>query len=237
MSTTSRARSFRTLSSRRAAHKIGLFRKTPANDLRRNRYIYVMLSPVVAYYLIFHYGRCTAAIIAFKDFSPLRASGSPWSVSRTSRISLAASTSSACCANHAGHQLLDIIFGFPAPIILALLLNEITSQRFKRMVQDDHYLPTSCRWWWWLASDRFPGSRRTDQQFACRRRIPATPFMQEPAGTDPVRRVGIWQAVGWGSIIYLAAIATVDRRSTAAVMDGASRWRQVWHITCPASCR
>src|SRR6267378_4060093 len=138
MSTTSRARSLPYTSAHAEPRtRIGLFRKHLANDLRRNRYIYLMLSPVVAYYLIFHYGPMYGAIIAFKDFSPAQGIlGSPWVGLQNFQDFF-----SSVYLVRLLRNTLAIIFGFPAPVILALLLNELTSPRFKRVVQTITYLP------------------------------------------------------------------------------------------------
>src|SRR6267378_5316358 len=118
------------------------FRRRLVNDLRRNRYVYVMLSPVVAYYLIFHYGPMYGAIIAFKDFSPAQGIlGSPWIGLQNFQDFFSSVYLIRLLRNTLAINVFDIIFGFPAPVILALLLNELTSQRFKRLVQTITYLP------------------------------------------------------------------------------------------------
>src|SRR5258708_720672 len=217
--------------------RLGLWRKAVANDFRRNRYVYLMLSPVVAYYLIFHYGPMYGAIIAFKDFSPAQGIlGSPWVGLQNFQDFFSSVYLVRLLRNTLAINVLDIILGFPAPIILALLLNELTSAKFKRMVQTITYLPHFMSQVVvvgilidFLARDGLFNNLLSTVG------IPATPFMQE-AGWYWILYVGsgIWQAVGWGSIIYLAAVATVDPTLyEAAVMDGANRWQQVWHITLP----
>src|SRR5438105_2126879 len=135
MATTSHVRGLPyTASGAKPLSRFGLFRKNLTNDLRRNRYIYLMLSPVVAYYLIFHYGPMYGAIIAFKDFSPAQGIvGSPWIGLQNFQDFFGSVYVIRLLRNTLAINVLDIIFGFPAPIILALLLNEVTSQRFKRM--------------------------------------------------------------------------------------------------------
>jgi putative aldouronate transport system permease protein len=213
------------------------FKRRLAADLRRNRYVYLMLLPVVAYYLIFHYGPMYGAIIAFKDFSPAQGIlGSPWVGLQNFQDFFSSVYLVRLLRNTLAINVLDIILGFPAPIILALLLNELTSQKFKRMVQTITYLPHFMSLVVvvgiiidFLARDGLVNNLLGTVG------IQSTPFMQE-ANWYWILYVGsgIWQAVGWGSIIYLAAIATVDPTLyEAAVMDGANRWRQMWHITVP----
>jgi len=133
-------------------------------------------------------------------------------------------------------NVLDVVFGFPAPIILALLLNEVTSSRFKRTVQTITYLPHFMSlvvvvgiMFDFLARDGLINNLLGAVG------IQGTAFMQD-ANWYWILYVGssIWQSVGWSSIIYLAAIASVDPTLyEAAVVDGANRWRQMWHITMP----
>src|ERR1700737_4113704 len=111
------------------------FRRRLAADLRRNRYVFLMLAPVVAYYLIFHSGPMYGAIIAFKDFSPAQGIlGSPWIGFQNFQDFFSSVFLVRLLRNTLAINILDIVFGFPAPVILALLLNELTSQRFKRLV-------------------------------------------------------------------------------------------------------
>jgi putative aldouronate transport system permease protein len=217
--------------------RLGLLRKRLAIDLRRNRYIYLMLSPVVAYYLLFHYGPMYGAIIAFKDFSPAQGIlGSPWIGLQNFQDFFSNVYLIRLLRNTLAINVLDILLGFPAPIVLALLLNEVTSSRFKRMVQTITYLPhfMSLVVVVGILIDFLARDGLINNLLAALH-IQPTPFMQE-AGWYWILYVGsgIWQAVGWGSIIYLASIATVDPTLyEASVMDGANRFRQMWHITLP----
>jgi len=217
--------------------RLAVFRHNLAVDLRRNRYVYLMLSPVVAYYLIFHYGPMYGAIIAFKDFNPAQGIlGSPWIGFQNFQDFFGSVYLVRLLRNTLAINLLDIIFGFPAPVILALLLNELVSQRFKRLVQTITYLPhfMSLVVVVGILIDFLARDGLVNNLLAAAG-VPSTSFMQE-SGWYWTLYVGsgIWQAVGWGSIIFLASIATVDPTLyEAAVMDGASRFRQMWHITLP----
>ena len=219
-----------------ATARVGLRRRIAA-DLRRNRYIYLMLSPVVAYYLIFHYGPMYGAIIAFKDYSPAQGIlGSPWIGLENFQDFFSSVYIIRLLRNTLAINVLDVIFGFPAPIILALLLNELSSHRFKRWVQTVTYLPHFMSLVVvvgimvdFLARDGLVNDVLGTVGIA------PTPFMQQ-ANWYWALYVGsnIWQTIGWSSIIYLAAIATVDPTLyEAAVMDGGNRWQQMWHITLP----
>jgi putative aldouronate transport system permease protein len=220
----------------RVSGHAGLRRRVAA-DFRRNKYVYLMLAPVVVYYLVFHYGPMYGAIIAFKDYSPAQGIlGSPWIGLENFQEFFGSVYILRLLRNTLAINILDLVFGFPAPIILALLLNELTSQRFKRLIQSVTYLPHFMSlvvvvgiMFDFLARDGLINAILGI--FG----VPSTAFMQD-ANWYWVLFVGssIWQAVGWGSIIYLAAIATVDPTLyEAAVMDGANRWRQMRHITLP----
>jgi putative aldouronate transport system permease protein len=216
--------------------RVGLRRRLWA-DLRRNASVYLMLAPVVAYYLIFHYGPMYGAIIAFKDYSPAQGVlGSPWLGLENFQEFFGSVYVVRLLRNTFAINVLDIIFGFPAPIILALLLNELTSQHFKRMVQTITYLPhfMSLVVVVGIMIDFLARDGLINNLLGAIG-IQATGFMQD-ANWYWTLYVGssIWQAVGWGSIIYLAAIANVDPTLyEAAVVDGANRWRQILHVTLP----
>jgi len=213
------------------------FRARLARDVRRNRYVYLMLAPVVLYYLVFHYGPMYGAIIAFKDFTPAQGIlGSPWLGLQNFQDFFGSVYIVRLLRNTLAINIFDVVFGFPAPIILALLLNELTTVRFKRMVQTITYLPhfMSLVVVVGIMIDFLARDGLINTLFGAIG-IPSTAFMQE-AGWYWTLYVGsnIWQSVGWGSIIYLAAIANVDPTLyEAAVVDGANRWRQLWHITLP----
>src|SRR5258708_26971706 len=204
--------------------RLGLWRKAVANDFRRNRYVYLMLSPVVAYYLIFHYGPMYGAMIACKNFSPAKGLlGSPWIGLQNFQDFFSSVYLVRLLRNTLAINVLDIVFGFPAPVILALLLNELTSQRFKRLVQTVTYLPHFMSLVVvvgilidFLARDGLINNLLTAVG------VPSTAFMQE-AGWYWTLYVGsgLWPAVCWGSILFLASVAARDPTLyQAPVIDG-----------------
>ena len=204
-------------------------------DLKRNRHIYLMLLPVVGYYLVFHYVPMYGAIIAFQDFNPLKGVfGSPWVGLQNFQDFFSSVYFGRLIFNTAAISVLEIVFGFPAPIILALLINELRWNPFRRLVQTITYLPhfISVVVIVGMMFDFFARDGLTNQLLSTADPIA---FMQSP---DWFRQLfvgsGIWQQVGWGSIVYLAAIATIDAALyEAAKVDGANRFRQIWHITIP----
>lgn len=206
-------------------------------DIRKNKYLYMMLSPVLLYYFLFHYAPMYGAIIAFKDYAPSRGIwGSDWAgldhfvqffngpyFIRTLKNTLLIS-------------LYDLIFGFPAPIVLALLLNEIRLSWFKRAVQTITYMPhfISLIVIAGMIKD-FTTSGGLIGTLVAWLGGPEENLLLLPEWFRTLFiSSGIWQHVGWGTIIYLAALTTIDTEQyEAAKIDGANRWKQARFITLP----
>lgn len=207
------------------------------NRLKRFRHLYWMLLIPVAYYLLFHYAPMYGVTIAFKKFNARQGIlGSPWVGLKHFNKFMGDPYFWQVVGNTLAINLMDIVLGFPAPIILALLLNEVRSSRFKRAVQTISYLPhflstmvvcgmlTNFMARDGLVNDiiaLFGGER--------------TALLSKP---ELFRWIyvfsGIWQGVGWGAIIYLAALSGVNvELYEVAELDGANRWQQIWNITLP----
>lgn len=196
-----------------------------------------MLLPVVVYFLIFHYQPMYGASIAFKDFIPAQGiMGSPWVGLKHFESFFRSPSSFQVIRNTILLNLYNLIFGFPAPIILALLLNEIRSTRYKRLVQTVTYMPH------FISLVVICGIIRDfsamDGLFNSVRGLfglEPIMFLAEP---DLFRTLyvstDIWQGIGWGSIIYIAALTGIDQELyEAATIDGAGRWRRMISITLP----
>jgi putative aldouronate transport system permease protein len=206
-------------------------------DFRRNKYIYLMVAPVVAYYLLFHYVPMYGAQIAFRDFVPSKGIwGSEWIGWENFTDFFQGIYFVRLVRNTFAINALDVIFGFPAPIILALLLNEINAGWFKRIVQTITYMPhfISLVVLVGMVID-FLSRDGLFNNVLMLMGIDPIPYLQMPALYWPIYvGSGIWQSIGWGSIIYLAAIAGIDPSLyEAARVDGASRLQQLRHITLP----
>lgn len=208
-----------------------------AKDLKRNKLIYLLAVPVILYYLIFEYGPMYGLQIAFKNYSIARGI---WSSEWTGFDHFIQFFNNFYFWRLIRNTLLisfyDLIFGFPAPIILALLLNEVRAAIFKRIVQSISYLPhfISVVVVVGMMID-FLTRQGLVNQMLDYLGLPTAAFMTEP-GWFRLLYVGsgIWQGIGWGSIIYLAALAGIDPSLyEASRVDGASRWKQVIHITIP----
>jgi len=205
--------------------------------IAKNKHVYIMLLPVVLYYLIFHYLPMYGVIIAFKHYAPLRGiTGSPWAGLEHFQEFFNSYYFWRLLKNTALISFYDLIFGFPAPIILALVLNEVAGLKFKRFVQTISYLPhfISLVVIVGLVLD-FLSRDGLINQLTGMFGIGAVPFMQKPEWFRTVYIASnIWQSVGWGSIIYLAALTAISPELyEASRVDGANRWQQLWNITVP----
>jgi len=205
--------------------------------LVRERWMYLLMLPGLLYYVVFQYLPMLGNIIAFKDYSPfLGFIESPWIGLRNFARMFSDPDIGTVISNTLIISLLQIVFAFPVPIMLALMLNEITNERFKRIVQSSLYLPHFISWV--IIISLF------QQIFG------STGFFNQllrTLGLEPVRIMGnpdifkplvvaqvIWKESGWGTIIFLAALAGIDATLyEAAVIDGANRWRRIWHVTLP----
>ncbi|NOU72574.1 ABC transporter permease subunit [Paenibacillus sp. LMG 31458] len=207
------------------------------SDLKRHWAIYVMALPVIAYYLLFHYGPMYGLQIAFKDFSTVKGIwGSPWVGFRHFESFFNGIYFWRLIKNTILINVYELLFGFPAAIVLALLLNEIRNSMFKRVVQTISYLPhfISIVVVAGMMVD-FLGRTGLINQIIASFGIEPIDFLKEASWFRFLFvSSGIWQGIGWGSIIYLAAMATIDPTLyEAARMDGANRWKQTLHITIP----
>ncbi|NKI19746.1 sugar ABC transporter permease [Paenibacillus dendritiformis] len=206
-------------------------------DLKRNKYIYLLALPVIAYYAIFHYGPMYGLLMAFKDYSVADGIwGSKWIGFDHFKNFFNSYYFGRLFRNTILINIYELLFAFPAPILLALLLNEIRGRIFKRTVQTISYLPHFISivvvvgmMFDFLARDGLIN------QLLGLFGVDSIPFMSEPGWFRTLYvGSGIWQGLGWGSIIYLAAIATIDSTLyEAAKIDGAGRFKQVLHITLP----
>lgn len=213
--------------------RLSLFRYVAAN-----RWLYLLLLPGMAYLLIFNYIPIYGVVIAFKKFSLVKGIfGSPW-IGWDNFISLFQSARFyRVFRNSLLISFLRLLWGFPFPLLLALLMNEVRHMAFKRIIQTVVYVPHFISWvviigiaMNFLSTD---GSVNFILQSLGGPRIN---FLIEPRFFRPTVIVTeIWKEAGWGTIIYLAAISGIDPQLyEAAVVDGASRFQRMRYITLPA---
>ncbi|WP_310189086.1 ABC transporter permease subunit [Bacillus sp. 3255] len=206
-------------------------------DIRKNKLLYVMLVPVLLYYIVFHYAPMYGAVIAFKDFTPrLGIWGSDWVGFEHFREFFTGPYFWRTIKNTVLISFYQLLFGFPAPIILALLLNELKHAMFKRTVQTVTYMPhfisliVICG----ILKD-FTSSEGVINDIIAFFGGERMTFLLEPGLFRSVYVTsGIWQNIGWGTIIFLAALTGIDQEQyEAAKIDGAGRWKQMTHVTLP----
>ncbi|GMK43185.1 sugar ABC transporter permease [Paenibacillus glycanilyticus] len=210
---------------------------TIKTDMKRHWGVYLMALPVLAYYIIFHYGPMYGLQIAFKDFQPSDGIwGSTWVGFKHFESFFNGIYFWRLITNTVLLNLYELLFGFPAAIILALLLNEIRKSSFKRIVQSISYLPhfISIVVVAGMMVDVLSRTGLVNQLLGSFGIQPIDFLMEEGWFRFLYVSSGVWQGVGWGSIIYLAAISGIDPTLyEAARIDGAGRWRQTLNVTLP----
>lgn len=192
---------------------------------------------MLVYLFLFCYKPMYGLVIAFKNYKPTRGiAGSKWVGFLWFETFFKDPYFFRLIRNTFLLSLLNIVFGFPAPILLALLLNEVGNNKFKRTVQTITYMPyfismvVMCsiiriycqeNGLFSQIAEFFGGSRKN--------------YLMDAGAFRPIHVLsGIWQGIGWNSIIYLAALAGIDQAQyEAARIDGANRFQQVLHITIP----
>ncbi|MGM7723571.1 ABC transporter permease [Metabacillus sp. Hm71] len=213
--------------------------------MKRNRKIlqnwqlYLFVLPAFLYFLIFHYIPMYGVQIAFKNFIPtLGIWGSEW-VGLDHFIRFFESYYFwDLIKNTLGISIYELIIGFPLPIILALALNEVKDSIFKRTVQTVTYAPhfiSVVVMSGMIIAFLSPETGIINHAIKLLGFEPIA-FLSEPAWFKTVYVLsGVWQSTGWGTIIYLAALAGVDpQHHEAAIVDGASRLQRIWYINIPA---
>jgi putative aldouronate transport system permease protein len=206
--------------------------------LKKDWMLYALLVIPMIFLYLFFYKPMYGLTMAFKDYNiSSTIAASPWVGFDVFKEVFSMRDFPIIVRNTLGLSILDLIFGFPAPIILAILLNEIAAQWFKKLSQTLLYLPHFLSW-------VIIGSI-TYQLFSTQYGFvniiitnlggTAIPFLTDNAHwVFTYVLVGIWSSAGWGTIIYLAAITGINSELyEAAVMDGAGRLRKIWHVTLP----
>ncbi|WP_433939782.1 ABC transporter permease [Paenibacillus lautus] len=213
------------------------FKSRFIRDFMMNKNLYIMMIPVIGYYLIFHYGPMYGAIIAFKDYSPMKGIlESDWVGLKHFEEFFNSYYFLRVLKNTILISLYTLIFEFPAPIILALLINEVRKRKFKRVVQTITYMPyfislvVICG----IITD-FTNADGLINRLFMMLGYDGQAMLQKPELFRPIYVLSeIWQRIGWESIIYIAALMSIDlEQYEAARMDGASRIKQMFYITLP----
>lgn len=207
-------------------------------SVARNWRLYVMCAPAVIFFILFAYKPMYGILIAFKNFSMRKGiMGSPWVGFENFARLFTSYWFPVILKNTLTLSILSLLLGFPIPIILALLLNEVKSNRFRKTFQTISYAPhfisivVLCGMVTLFVS---PTSGIVNKFITMLGGEPVA-FLQEPGLFKWVYVLsGVWQEMGWGSIIYFATLSGVDKSLIeAAEMDGASRLQKIWYINVP----
>lgn len=211
--------------------------KAIKSDFKINKSLYLLLLPVLVYYIVFCYGPMYGAIIAFKNFSPrLGVFASPWVGFKHFEAFFKSPSFVSVLGNTLRISISMLVFEFPMPIILALLINELKSARFSKLVQNATYMPhfvslvVVCG-----MVKTFTRDTGIVTYILSLFGAPRVTLLNYPQYFLPIYITsGVWQNVGWRSIIYLAALVGIDESLyEAATIDGANRWKQLLHVTVP----
>lgn len=213
-------------------------RRYVGRKIWKNRYIYLMTLPIIAYFILIRYVPMYWLRIAFYDYKLLRGSaGSKFVGLKHFQQFVTGMSFGQLISNTLSLNLLSLLFSFPFPIIFALFLNEIGSQKFKRTVQTISYLPHFLSTVVIVSMLNTLLSVQTGAVNGALRSmgLGTVYFMGEPAWFQPIYILsGIWQGTGWGAIIYISALSGINPELyEAARADGAGRFRQMWHVSLP----
>lgn len=212
-----------------------------AKQMRRDWPLYMLLLVPLFFVITFRYAAFPGLRMAFMDFRPMRGfAGSDWVGFDMFRRVFNDADFYRALRNSLVFNFADLFFGFPVPIILALLLNELRFQKYKRVSQTILYLPHFLSWPI-IASVALAMFRPLTGMVNVVLRDnlgvieTGIPFLTNPSHWAVTYvSVNIWQGMGWGSIIFLAAMSGLDPELyEAATVDGANRFRRMWHITLP----
>lgn len=216
----------------------GVRKKTLWARIVAARWLLLMLLPGLALIIIFNYGPMYGMLMAFQDFQLTKGIwGSPWVGFKHFEAFLNTPFATRALRNTLLISALKLAFGFPAPILLALIINEIRDGLFKRFSQTISYMPHFVSWIVFAALITGMLSPSTGAVNAVLKLIGIQPiyFMANPKWFMVVLIVSeIWKEIGWGAIIYLAALTDVDPTLyEAAIVDGASRIQRMIHVSVP----
>jgi putative aldouronate transport system permease protein len=211
--------------------------KTLIKNVKAHKLLYAMMIPGIVFFILFHYLPMGGLIIAFKDFNFNKGIlGSPWVGFKYFKILFSSQDFFQIFWNTIILNIYGLIFNFPGPIILALLINEVKNVFFKRTVQTVVYFPHFLSWI--IVGGiafKFFNLDGNVNKLITGLGMEAIPFLTSPKYFRSIFTLsGMWKEIGWNTIIYLAAITAIDQSLfEAAIVDGASKFKQILYITIP----
>ncbi|MFD0675438.1 MULTISPECIES: ABC transporter permease [unclassified Paenibacillus] len=209
------------------------------HGLKRDKFLYLLIAPGLLFFLIFKYVPMWGVIIAFQDYSPyMGVMNSNWVGFEHFTRFFSNQDFFLLFRNTMAISLLSLIFFFPLPIILSLLLNELRNEIYKKWIQSIVYMPHFLSW---VIIAGITFLLLSQSSGIVNKMLVSLGFAKYDFLTNEnnfwalLTVQNIWKEAGWGTIIFLAAIAGVDpQQYEAAKMDGANRLQQAWHVTLPA---
>lgn len=214
-------------------------RQSLGRRIWKARWFYILMLPGLAYFLIYRYLPMFGVVMAFQDYNPSAGfTGSSWVGLTHFKQFFSYGSLKMLFSNTLILSLQSLLFGFPAPVLMALLLNEVRHSGYKRTTQTLMYLPhflstvVVCS----IAYQLFSMESGVLNRILVRLGLSKVNILMNESAYRPLF-VGltVWQSTGWGTIIYLAALSNVDPQMyEAAMLEGAGRWKQIWYITLPS---
>lgn len=221
-------------------HNLLLQSSTKWKLIKSNYALYIMISLPLLYFVLFKYIPMTNIVVAFKDYNMFKPVWeSPWADDLLKYFKMAFSSIDflAALRNTILLNFLDLLASFPAPILLALLLNEVRYKRFKRVTQTIFYMPHFLSWIIisGMALQIFAPENGIINILLSRMGLETIPFLSDSLlWIITYISLGVWQSAGYNTIVYLAAITGINPELyEASEIDGAGRLRKIWNITLP----
>ncbi len=210
-----------------------------AFHVRRDWELYLLLLIPLSFVLVFKFAPMSGLVLAFKDYKIARGFwGSEWAGFEVFAEIFAKHDFGRAVRNTLLLNTLDLVFSFTIPVLLAILLNEIKNVKFKRINQTLLYLPHFLSWIiiGAIAYQLLSESNGVINNLIAMMGGTRVPFLQQDTNwLISYLAIGIWQSMGWGTIIYLASMSGINPELyEAATVDGAGRWRKVWNVTLPS---
>ena len=220
--------------------KVPVKKTTWSNAIKRDWQLYILVIIPIVLVFLFSYAAYPGLRMVFMDYKPAKGyDGSKWVGFETFIKVFNNKTFGEALRNSIVFNLLDLILGFPIPVILALILNELRYPKFKKVTQTILYLPHFLSWAivGSVAYQIFKPSTGVVNILLMNAGLidEGIPFLTEKwHWAVSYELIYVWQTMGWGTIIYLAAITGISGELyEAAMIDGAGRWKRMWHITLP----
>ncbi|WP_405774895.1 ABC transporter permease [Streptomyces sp. NBC_00859] len=215
-----------------ARHRLSLWQR-----IKRDKVMLLLTLPGLLYFVVFHYIPLLGYMVAFQDYQPyLGYMHSAWTGFANFTEAFADPAFWSATVNTVEIAFVQLIFFFPIPIALALLLNSIVSDKLRRFIQSVVYLPHFIGWVIIVSIfQQVLGGAGLLPDLLGDLGLPRYDMMSDPnAFPWLIALQSIWKDAGWGTIIILAALLGIDKQQyEAAAIDGASRWRRLWHVTLP----